>query len=66
MEQVGKKIDDAGNAFQQAYKQLHTGRGNLIGKVEELKKMGANASKQLSHTLLKDTPDEPALPDSNS
>lgn len=66
MEQVGKKIDDAGNAFQLAYKQLHTGRGNLIGKVEELKKMGANASKQLSHTLLKDTPDEPALPDSNS
>ena len=66
MEQIGKKIDDAGNAFEQAYKQLHTGRGNLIGKVEELKKMGANASKQLSHALLKDTPDEPALPDSNS
>lgn len=65
MEQVGKKIDDAGNAFQQAYKQLHTGRGNLIGKVEELKKMGANASKQLSQTLLKDTPDATTLPESN-
>jgi len=65
MEQVGKKIDDAGNAFQQAYKQLHSGRGNLIGKVEELKKMGANASKQLSQTLLKDTPDATTLPESN-
>ena len=65
MEQIGKKIDDAGNAFQQAYKQLHTGRGNLIGKVEELKKMGANASKQLSHTLLKEAPDETALPESH-
>ena len=65
MEQIGKKIDDAGNAFQQAYKQLHTGRGNLIGKVEELKKMGANASKQLSQTLLKDTPDATTLPESN-
>jgi DNA recombination protein RmuC len=65
MEQIGKKIDDAGNAFQQAYKQLHTGRGNLIGKVEELKKMGANASKKLSQTLLKDTPDATTLPESN-
>ena len=65
MEQIGKKIDDAGNAFQHAYKQLHTGRGNLIGKVEELKKMGANASKQLSHTLLKEAPDETTLPESH-
>ncbi len=66
MEQIGKKIEDAGNAFEQAYKQLHTGRGNLIGKVEELKKMGANASKQLSHTLLKEAPDETTLPESHS
>jgi hypothetical protein len=37
----------------------------LIGKVEELKKMGANASKQLSHTLLKEAPDETTLPESH-
>jgi hypothetical protein len=33
-------------------KQLSTGRGNVIGRIEELKKMGANASKQLPDKVL--------------
>ncbi|MDB5201311.1 MAG: recombinase RmuC [Ferruginibacter sp.] len=53
-ELAGKKIADAGNAFDAAQKQLSTGRGNISTRVEELKKMGANASKQLPERLLGD------------
>ena len=52
LELVGKKITEAGNSYDAAFKQLSTGRGNLINKVEELKKMGANASKQLPERLV--------------
>jgi len=51
-ETVGKKIAEAGNTYETALKQLSTGRGNVIGKIEELKKMGANASKQLPERIL--------------
>ncbi len=52
MEAVGKKIGDAQDCYQDAFKQLSTGRGNLIGRVEELKKMGAKANKQLGDKIL--------------
>ena len=51
-ESIGKKINDANNSYETALKQLSTGRGNVIGKIEELKKMGANAGKQLPDRLL--------------
>ena len=54
METVGKKLDDASESYQNAFKQLSTGRGNLIGRIEELKKMGAHASKQLPERLMVD------------
>ncbi|HEY5463669.1 MAG TPA: DNA recombination protein RmuC [Hanamia sp.] len=51
-ETVGKKINEASNTYETALKQLSTGRGNVIGRIEELKKMGANASKQLPDRIL--------------
>ena len=50
-ETVGKKINEANNTYEAALKQLSTGRGNVIGKIEELKKMGANATKQLPERI---------------
>ena len=52
LESVGKKIGEAQTNYDNAFKQLSTGRGNIIGKVEELKKMGANAQKQLPDRVL--------------
>lgn len=49
---IGKKINEANNSYDAALKQLSTGRGNVIGKIEELRKMGANASKQLPERIL--------------
>jgi DNA recombination protein RmuC len=52
LEQVGKKLQDAQQLYEITFKQLSTGRGNIIGRVEELKKMGANANKQLPDKLI--------------
>ena len=58
LEQVGKKLQDASQSYENAFKQLGNGRGNIIGKVEELKKMGANAAKQLPSRLLTEPANE--------
>ena len=52
METVGKKLNDANESYDTAFKQLSSGRGNLVGRIEELKKMGANANKQLPDRIL--------------
>ena len=52
LELVGKKLSDAQISYDDAFKQLSTGKGNLIGRVEELKKMGADAGKQIPDRLL--------------
>ncbi|MEO7766085.1 MAG: DNA recombination protein RmuC, partial [Ferruginibacter sp.] len=51
-EMVGKKLQDAQQTYETAFRQLSTGRGNITGKIEELKKMGANANKQLPQKVL--------------
>jgi DNA recombination protein RmuC len=52
LETVGKKITDANTAYETAFRQMATGKGNIIHRVEELKKMGANAQSQLPDRLL--------------
>lgn len=52
LELVGKKLSDAQSSYDDAFKQLSTGKGNILSRVEELKKMGAEASKQLPDRLL--------------
>jgi len=52
LETVGRKLADANAAYETAFSQLATGKGNIMNRVEELKKMGANAKKQLPARLL--------------
>jgi DNA recombination protein RmuC len=52
LELVGKKMGEAQSSYDDAFKQLYTGRGSIITKIEELKKMGASATKQLPERLL--------------
>lgn len=49
---VGKQIGTVQGTYENAMKKL-TGRGNLIKRVEKLKKLGAKASKQIDAKLLK-------------
>lgn len=59
LQEVGKKIDDAQASHAEAVKKLSTGKGNLVRRVENIKKLGAPASKSLPAELI-DTgePDE--------
>ena len=50
---VGKKIDAAKSDYSSAMNKLVEGKGNLIGRVEKLKKMGAKAKKSLPQPILK-------------
>jgi len=50
---VGKKLDAAKNDYTAAMNKLVEGKGNLVGRVEKLKKMGAKAKKSLPEAILK-------------
>src|SRR5690606_25470006 len=48
---VGRQIGTVQGSYETAMKKL-TGKGNLINRVEKLKKLGAKASKQLDQNLI--------------
>jgi DNA recombination protein RmuC len=50
LELVGNRLSSAQQSFGNAMNKLHTGKGNLISKVEKLKELGAKAKKQLPET----------------
>ncbi len=54
MEKIGKHIDQTQKAHDEAFKKLQYGSGNLIGKVEKIKKLGAKtkSSKQIDAKFL--------------
>ncbi|MCX6245455.1 MAG: DNA recombination protein RmuC [Bacteroidetes bacterium] len=52
LEKVGSQLDTVKKSYDEAHKKLSSGSGNLIGKVEKLKELGARASKSLPRNLL--------------
>ncbi|WP_299123700.1 DNA recombination protein RmuC [uncultured Winogradskyella sp.] len=50
---VGKKIDAAKTDYSAAMNKLVAGKGNLISRVEKIKKMGAKAKKALPESIIK-------------
>ena len=51
--QVGKKMDEAKKEYGGAMNKLVEGKGNIIGRIEKLKKMGAKAKKSLPDAILR-------------
>jgi len=51
LDDVGKHINKSQEAWDSARKRLSTGKGNLIRRTEELKKLGAKAKKSLPDDL---------------
>lgn len=49
---LGNRMKTMQNSYDNAMKKLHTGRGNLIKSVENIKKLGAKTSKSLPQSLL--------------
>ena len=62
LESVGKNIDQAQSQFQQAYKQLSQGRGNLVSRAEKLRALGVKTTKRLQRDLVENA-QESALQD---
>ncbi|SHI83493.1 DNA recombination protein RmuC [Arenibacter nanhaiticus] len=50
---VGKKMDEAKQEYKGAMNKLVEGRGNIVGSIEKLKKMGAKAKKSIPESILK-------------
>jgi DNA recombination protein RmuC len=49
---VGRKLDDARGAYDEAYKKLAEGRGNVIRRAEQLRSLGIKPSKTIPTAML--------------
>ncbi len=49
---VGTRMDDAKKSYEEAMKKLADGRGNIISRAENLKVMGAKASKSIDQRIV--------------
>jgi len=62
LKNVGMRLDQARKSFDDAYGQLATGAGNLVGQTEKLSKLGARHARQLEAGLVQkalgEEPDE--------
>ena len=63
---IGKKMDEAKVEYQGAMNKLVDGSGNLITRVENLKKMGAKAKKSLPENIVNRANKENLIDDSNN
>lgn len=53
-----KKLTGVSDSFDLALKRLKEGRGNLVGRVEEIRRLGAKVSRQISPDLAAEGEDE--------
>ena len=58
---LGRQLDSAKKYYEESMKKLTTGSGNLVSKVENLKKLGAKADKSIDPKLLSRAEDQPEL-----
>ena len=49
---IGKKMDSAKISYAEAMNKLSSGRGNIVSRTEELKKLGAKSTKNISEKLI--------------
>ncbi|TKC00627.1 DNA recombination protein RmuC [Pedobacter cryophilus] len=54
LQEVGKSIDKSQKVYGEAMGKLTTGNGNLVNRVENLKKLGAKATKEIDSRLLEE------------
>lgn len=52
LEKVGDQIKRAGESYDTAHKRLTSGKGNLVGRTQKLKVLGAKVKKAISSELL--------------
>lgn len=55
LEKVGKGLDQAKNAYTDAYKQLSTGNDNLVTQTQKLRALGIKSKKELPQSLIENS-----------
>ncbi|ATL44216.1 DNA recombination protein RmuC [Elizabethkingia sp. HX WHF] len=55
LEKVGKGLDQARNAYTDAYKQLSTGNDNLVIQTQKLRALGIKSKKELPQSLIENS-----------
>jgi DNA recombination protein RmuC len=58
LSEVGKQLSDAQAAYDSAHRKLSSGKGNLVGAAESIKRLGVKPSKALPPPLLEMSGDE--------
>jgi DNA recombination protein RmuC len=58
---LGNQLNTSKTTYEEAMKKLVSGSGNLVRRVEELKKLGAKASKSIDHKLIGRAEDQAGL-----
>ena len=54
MEKIGKNLQTTQSTYNDAVNKLHTGSGNLVRRAENIKKLGAKATKDLPKNMLEE------------
>ncbi len=54
LQEIGMRIQQTQNAYHNATNKLQTGKGNLIGRAQKLKKLGVSSAKELPQNMLPD------------
>ena len=54
MDSIGKSISNSEKAYQGALNKLSSGKGNLVGRAEKIKKLGAKTKKTIPQKLLQE------------
>ena len=62
LEKVGDQIKKAGESYETAHKRLISGRGNLVGRTQNLKILGAKTRKSLTRDLLEQSEENDGAP----
>ena len=51
-QQIGSSLKKSQSSYDEAYKKLSTGRGNILSRFDEIKKLGARAEKNIEKQFL--------------
>jgi len=54
LQDIGNKLESTRKAHESAMNKLSTGKGNLLGRVENIKKLGAQTKKELPKELFEE------------
>ncbi len=62
LEDVGDKLDKAQSAYETAHNRLTSGKGNLVGRAEAIRKLGLQTNKKLDKVLVDNQSEDTETP----